>query len=102
MYSSEERMHCDVTVLSDPYFTPEQIAAYERVFDADPNLWFVRAMTTDGKELLIFNGSHPDYSPAFVAQVNAAAAQGIDPATFAAELVKRQPGRGDEKRPAQP
>jgi hypothetical protein len=67
MYSADARMHTDTTVLSDPYFTEEQIAAFERVFDADPKLWFIRAMTTDGKELLMFNGSHPDYSPAFVA-----------------------------------
>lgn len=93
MYSADARMHTDTTVLSDPYFTEEQIAGLERVFDADPNLWFIRAVTTDGKELLMFNGAHPDYSPAFVAQVNAAVASGLDAGEAAAQFLKRDPAR---------
>lgn len=49
-----------ISILSDPYFSDDQVAAFNRLFDIDPKMWFIHAMTTDRKEVLVFRGSHPN------------------------------------------
>ena len=52
-------MDDDVTTLWDDRYSPAQIAAFQQLFAADPELASLRVLTHAGKELMIFRGEHP-------------------------------------------
>jgi hypothetical protein len=52
-------MDDDVTTLWDDRYSPAQIAAFQQLFAADPELASLQVLTHDGKELTMFRGQHP-------------------------------------------
>lgn len=52
-------MDDDVTTLWDDRYSPAQIAAFQQLFAADPELASLHVLTHDGKELTMFRGEHP-------------------------------------------
>lgn len=49
----------NTTTLFDESWKADDIAMFKYLYNRDPNIWYVQAVTKDGKELLIFNGPHP-------------------------------------------
>jgi len=73
-----------ISTLSDPYFSDDQVAAFNRLFDIDPKMWFIHAMTTDRKEVLVFRGSHPNLLSDFFSRAAGQPDKDAEPAAIAA------------------
>lgn len=83
-------MDDDVTTLWDDRYSPAQIAAFQQLFAADPEIASLRVLTHDGKELMIFRGEHPVGLSASASPTTPAASPTPEPAPAACQRTQTE------------